>query len=154
MKNKTIRNKLMIASSTILIIAGFVSPALLLPKPASATELFGVDFQKIDWSKVCPSVQPISVANCTIVHPTSAIARKFKSGFEGFSNSSKRPNCENQKKIYEKRIAASPKRCASIFRTTYSALVISNRQGVFTASEFRDKYLADGIVDINAIPKQ
>jgi len=146
------KERIYIALATVSIVGILLGSLILLPGPANAGEVFGVEFDNIDWAKLCPKVKPVAVGACKTVHPTSGLARKFQSGFESLSDSPKELNCDNQREIYEKRIMAKPRRCAAMFRTAYSALAISGQTGVFNAQEFRDTYLADGIVNLNALP--
>jgi len=139
--------------STGLIIVGIAMLIVLPIKPVDASEVFGVSFKKIKWAELCPNIQPVKVGDCEVVHPTSGIARNFKSGFEDLRVKTKPLNCENQKKIFEKRVGINPKICAAMFKATFSDLVLSGNKGVFSAEEFRDTYLSEGIVDLNALPK-
>ncbi len=150
----SIKNQFYIGLFTILAVALILASTLLLPPPANAEEVYGVEFGNIHWDKLCPNVKPVSVGECDVVHPTSGLARNFKSGFESLSENSQKPNCDNQKKIYDKRIASKPRRCAAMFQTAYSALVTSKNNGVFSAAEFRDKYLSEGVVNANALLNQ
>lgn len=153
-KSLTTSDRAYIIILSISTIAFLLASMFLLPPPAKAGEVYGVEFNYIDWDKLCSNVKPVSVGKCDVVHPTSGLARNFKSGFESLSENSQKPNCDNQKKIYNKRIASKPRRCAAMFQTAYSALVTSKNNGVFSAAEFRDKYLSEGVVNANALPNQ
>jgi len=149
----SLKYRVFVGGWTILLAALILMTTLLLPKPTLAAEVYGVNFNAIDWESLCPSIEPISVGNCSVVHPTSSLARRFKSGFEDLALNSKAVNCENQKKIYKRRVSANPLRCALTFKTAYTALVTSSNTSVFTPAKFRDTYLSEGIVNLNALPK-
>lgn len=128
--------------------------ALFLPKPAHAREDYGVDFDLINWSEKCPLIKPVSLDSCEVVHPTSSLILKRTSGFEGLSGAKpKSLDCDTLKRKYEQLLEAPPRKCKYNFKSAYKSLVLFGDAPLFTAEQFRDKYLTEGIVDPNGIEK-
>ena len=132
---------------------------LLSSVNALASMKNGVDLNLIDWDKTCPAVEAVTLefpnGTCTGVHPTEL--EHYDSGFGGSVN--KKPQCDKMQKRYEILTHKNPryknwKHCRMAFKVKYTFILLTVDK--YTDSEvlnFRNKYLAGGVVDPHAMKK-
>jgi hypothetical protein len=132
---------------------------LLSSVNAQASKKNGVDLALIDWDKICPSIEAVTLkfpnGTCSGIHPTEL--EHYDSGIGGSVN--EKPQCNKMKKRYELLTHKSPrynnwKHCRMAFKVKYTFMLLTVNK--YTDSEvlsFRNKYLSSGIVDAHAMKR-
>lgn len=131
----------------------------LLSPVAQASKNNGVDLDLIDWDQTCPAVEAVTLifpnGTCSGVHPTEL--EHYDSGVGGSVN--EKPQCDKMKKRYDILTHKNPryknwKHCRMAFKVKYTFMLLTVDK--YTDSEvlnFRNKYLAGGVVDPHAMKK-
>ena len=132
---------------------------IFLAVNANASKKSGVDLERIDWDQTCPEVQSVTLefpnGSCSGVHPTEL--EYYESGVEG--TKTKKPNCTKMRKRFHVLTHKNPrynnwKHCKMAFQVKYTFMLLTVKK--YTDSQvlsFRDKYLANGIVDTHAMKR-
>jgi len=127
---------------------------LMITTNAHAQKSDGVDFDKINWAKLCPSVEPVPMQfkynSCPVVHP--ATDRFLKSGM-GPKYDKQISDCTVQARNYNELTHEDVhfggwKHCRSQFELTFGNMMLYQKN--YTDDEvvnFRDKYLSEGVYD-------
>ena len=122
---------------------------LLNPPKVHAYEIMGVDYDRIDWCKLCSSIAPIRFENCDVVHPTFvALVSKIRANKLELSNL----KCEETRKQFNI-LVTNKKKCKFKFKQAFKNLVTAGDSLEFSAENFRDKYLTEGVVDVDGVVK-
>ena len=132
---------------------------LLITTNAHAQKSYGVDFENINWPKLCPSVESVPMQFkynfCPVVHP--ATNRFYTSGVGGPKHEAK--DCKIVAKSYQELIHEQTryggwKHCKSSFQHQYRTMMTSPEN--YSDDEvvrFRDKFLSEGVYDAGYVRK-
>jgi hypothetical protein len=137
---------------------------LVIPVHSFGGNLYGMDFNRIDWGKLCPSVKPIELKGCSFVHPTSTLHSKDPSLYyssKGTTWEEHKPNCKFLEENFNKLIRPSKgvnkwNHCKVAFKASFTNRAIDSnlvKSGKRTNSYYdedyiswRNRYLKDGFV--------
>jgi hypothetical protein len=125
---------------------------LMITTNAYAYKKGGVDFEKINWAKLCPSVESVPMQfkynSCPVVHP--ATDKFFTTGMGGPEREKR--DCKGESIAYRELTRENRyggwNHCKDVFQNQYAIMSIRiDNYSDDDVEMFRDKYLSEGVYD-------
>jgi hypothetical protein len=127
---------------------------LIITTNAHAQKSYGVDFEKINWAKLCPAVESVPMQfkynSCPVVHPATD---RFISSGMGPKYDKELTDCKVRARIYnelthEHTRFGGWRHCATRFQSQFDTMMtFQKKYSDDEVVKFRDKYLSEGVYD-------